>query len=301
MRILITGISGQVGGALLSRFPDHVVIGADRGMLDLSRPDEIANVLDRVAPDLIINPAAYTAVDRAESDQATAFLVNGEAPGAIARWATARKVPLIHFSTDYVFDGSGERPWREDDRPNPLSVYGASKLAGEEAVRAAGGIFLIIRTSWVYAATGKNFLRTIARLACERSELRVVADQFGAPTSASLIADAVTKIVGRDLKSISSLWANAAGIVHLTASGTTSWHGFACAIAEGLKARGVVLSVERIQPIQTIEYPTPAKRPLNSRLDLSRLQRGFNIVLSEWSDALAPELDLLAEELRTPE
>ena len=184
MRILVTGVSGQVGGALVARLPaSATVLAADRSVLDLAAPQTIAGTLDRLAPDIVFNPAAYTAVDKAEDEPELAMRVNAEAPGAMARWAAARDVPLIHFSTDYVFDGSGERAWREDDAPQPLSVYGATKLAGENEIRSAGGTFLIVRTSWVYAAEGKNFLRTIARLARERSELRIVADQIGAPTS----------------------------------------------------------------------------------------------------------------------
>ncbi len=166
MRILLTGVTGQVGAALrapLARAGS--LVAADRNRLDLARPERVASVLDDIAPDLIVNPAAYTAVDRAEDERELAFCVNAEAPGAMARWAASRGVPLVHFSTDYVFDGGGARPWREDDATGPLSAYGASKLAGEDAIRAAGGPHLVIRTSWVYAATGANFLRTVARLA----------------------------------------------------------------------------------------------------------------------------------------
>jgi dTDP-4-dehydrorhamnose reductase len=182
MRILLTGVTGQVGAALRASLETlGSVVAADRNLLDLSRPELLAAALDRTAPELVVNRAAYTAVDRAEDERELAFRVNGEAPGVIARWAAGRGVPLVHFSTDYVFDGSGERPWREDDPTGPLSAYGASKLAGEDAIRSAGGPHLIIRTSWVCAAVGSNFLRTIARLTRERRELRIVADQVGAP------------------------------------------------------------------------------------------------------------------------
>ena len=198
MRILLTGVTGQVGAALRAPLEcAGALVAADRSRLDLAQPENMAAALDEMAPDLIVNPAAYTAVDRAEDERELAFRVNAEAPGAMARWAASRGVPLIHFSTDYVFDGGGTRAWREDDATGPLSVYGASKLAGEDAIRSAGGPHLVVRTSWVYAATGANFLRTIARLARERDELRIVADQIGAPTSARLIADAVAKIVGK--------------------------------------------------------------------------------------------------------
>jgi dTDP-4-dehydrorhamnose reductase len=298
MRILVTGVTGQVGGALVKRLgPEGSIIAAGRGQLDLARPAELAGSLDRLAPDLIINPAAYTAVDRAEDERALAFRVNAEAPDAVARWAAARGVPLIHFSTDYVFDGSSDRPWREDDPTNPLSAYGASKLAGETAIRAAGGPSLIVRTSWVYAAHGANFLRTIARLARERKELRIVADQWGAPTSARLIADVVVTIVRNNPGALAERFAAAAGLLNVAASGATTWHGFAVAIVEGLKARGIALAVESIVPITTADYPTKAKRPANSRFDPTRLKDIFHITTPDWGGVLAVELDQLAAEL----
>lgn len=298
MRILLTGASGQVGGALLPRLQKHDVIVADRKMLDLARPEKFGEVLDRLAPDVIINPAAYTAVDKAEDERELAMIVNASAPAALARWARPRNVPLVHFSTDYVFDGTGERPWREDDAPSPLSVYGASKLAGEDAVRAAGGTFLIVRTSWVYAAEGTNFLRSIARLARDREELRVVADQVGAPTSAALIGDAIAGMVVGNLDDFRARCKQATGLVHLAASGETSWYGFAGAIIDGLKERGVALAVETVHPIRSDEYPSRAKRPHNSRLDLTRLGEAFGFSPPDWRIALIPELDRIAKELR---
>jgi dTDP-4-dehydrorhamnose reductase len=301
MRILVTGASGQVGRALLARLPrlpcGAAIIAADRAMLDLSAPQAIAATLDRLAPGFIINAAAYTAVDRAEEEPALALRVNAAAPGAIARWAASRAVPLIHFSTDYVFDGAGATPWREDDKARPLSAYGTSKLAGEQAIRAAGGAFLIARTSWVYAAHGANFLRTIVDLARERTELRIVADQIGAPTSAALIADAVAEILSAGAEDLRRRFAEAGGLVHLAASGETSRHGFASAIIAGLRERGVPLAAERVTPIGTDEYPARALRPRNSRLDLGRLKKVFGITPPDWQSALAPELDEVAREL----
>jgi dTDP-4-dehydrorhamnose reductase len=301
MRILLTGVTGQVGGALLEPLRTvGLVVAADRRQLDLARPERIRSALERIAPDLVVNPAAYTAVDRAEDERELAFRINAEAPGAIAHWTAERGVTFIHFSTDYVFDGAGVRPWREDDPTGPLSAYGASKLAGEKAIRGVGAPHLIVRTSWVYAARGTNFLRTIARIAQERTELRIVADQFGAPTSARLIAEAVAGIVTAGGGTLADRFAAARGLVHLTAAGETSWHGFAAAIVEGLRARGVTLAATRVVPIATVDYPTKAKRPANSRLDLTRLESVFGIKPRRWDDALAAELDQLASELSAP-
>jgi dTDP-4-dehydrorhamnose reductase len=298
MRILVTGVTGQVGGALVPRL-QHLgtILPLDEVALDFANLSGMAEILDRVAPDFIINPAAFTAVDKAEDEPEFADRVNAEAPAVLARWAKRHDVPLIHFSTDYVYDGHGDTPWREDDEARPLSVYGSSKLAGENEVRSSGCCFLIVRTCWVYAAQGKNFLRTIARLAQERKELRIVADQIGAPTSAALIADAIVAMLKDGPERFRNLRTEAGGLVHVAASGQTSWHGFACAIIEGLRDRGVPLAVQDVTPISTDEYPTRAKRPHNSRLDLSRLQKIFGIEPPHWQEALAPELDEVAREI----
>jgi dTDP-4-dehydrorhamnose reductase len=297
MRIVLTGVTGQVGRALLGplgRFAD--VIPADRSVLNLAKPEELSRELDRIAPDLIINPAAYTAVDRAEDERELAFSVNADAPSVIARFAARRGVPLVHFSTDYVFDGGGEASWQEDSRTSPLSVYGASKLAGEEAIRAAGGSHLIVRVSWVYAAQGTNFLNTMVRLARERSELRVVADQVGAPTSARVIADVISRLLESDPGDIPRLFAQANGILNIATSGETSWYGFANRIVDGLRKRSCRLSVRSIVPLRSDEYPTRAQRPRNSRLSLVRLREAFDVVTPFWHEALEVELDQLVRD-----
>lgn len=294
MRILLTGVSGQVGSALRAPLSEFAtLLPADRGQLDLSQPATLSSALDRLKPDLIVNPAAYTAVDLAEDERELAFRVNSDAPAAMAQWAARHGVPLLHFSTDYVFDGSGETAWREVDAPAPLSVYGSSKLAGERAIMSAGGRHLIVRTSWVYAAQGKNFLRTIARLAGERKELRIVADQFGAPTSARIIADAVVRILRKEWRDSGDLFKHDGGLINVSASGATTWHGFAHAILAGLTRRGVKLETEQLVAIATSEYPTKATRPRNSRLDHQRLNDRYGIVMPSWRAALALELDEL--------
>jgi dTDP-4-dehydrorhamnose reductase len=299
MRILLTGVTGQVGRALVTPLAwIGTVVPADRSVLNLAEPAALSGALDRLAPELIVNPAAYTAVDRAEDERDLAFTINGEAPGEIAAWGARRNVPLIHFSTDYVFDGRGKTPWREDSPTAPLSVYGESKLAGEEAIRAADGTYLIVRTSWVYAAQGTNFLRTIARLARERSELKIVADQIGAPTSTITIADAVTGLLAAEPHNLKASFKRARGIINMAASGETSWHGFASAIVEGLGRRGVELAVKSILPLRTEDYPTKANRPHNSRFDLARLREVFDVTTPSWREALEVELDLLAPEMR---
>jgi dTDP-4-dehydrorhamnose reductase len=285
MRILVTGVSGQVGRALKSELRRHDVIAADRNVMNLSRPNEIGRALEELKPELIVNPAAYTAVDQAESEQSLARQVNAIAPCVMANWAATHDVPIIHFSTDYVFDGRGDRPWREDDTALPLSVYGKTKRDGELAVRAAGGVCLIVRSSWIYSAMGKCFLDTITRLARQREILRV------------LLAHTVALMIGDHIELFRERCKKSGGLVHLAASGETSWHGFACATVEGLRRRKVDLAVREIIPIPTSDYSTPARRPHNSRLELTRLASVFGIQTAGWRAGLEQELDLLAAEM----
>lgn len=302
-KILLTGINGQVGHALnhlLSKDTlfAHAVIGLDRTQLDLTNQDEIRLAVKHFKPDVIINPAAYTAVDKAETEPELAYAINADAPRILAEEAAKVGARLIHFSTDYVYPGTKQSPYTEEDETAPLSVYGKSKLAGEEAIRSVGLPHLIFRTSWVYGTYGNNFLKTILRLAKERESLRIVADQVGAPTSSQSIAEAVLKVLVYLKSEISS--SEVSGIYHLVNAGQTSWHGFATAIVEEYarlqSTRGwppLKVTPSAIQGITTQEYPTPAARPENSRLDCSKLARGFSIKLPDWRDALVAELQQL--------
>ncbi len=281
MKILITGQHGQVSQALqahLQGLGELMVLGSNQ--LDQAKPDQIREQIRTHRPDLIINAAAHTAVDQAESEPDAAFAINAIAPGILAQEAKALGIPLIHYSTDYVFDGSKPAPYTEADTPNPLSVYGQSKLAGEQAIAAAGGQYLILRTSWVYSNQGKNFLLTMQRLLQEKPQMRIVADQIGAPTWAGTIAGSTRALIERWLAGEAGEW----GIYHLTAQGETSWFGFAQAIGEHLHADGKACA--ELEAIPSSAYPTPAKRPLNSRLDCSRLQQQWHVSQPHWQDAL---------------
>lgn len=281
MKILITGQHGQVSQALqahLQGLGELMVLGSKQ--LDLAKPDQIREQIRAHRPDLIINAAAHTAVDQAESEPDAAFAINAIAPSILAQEAKALGIPLIHYSTDYVFDGSKPAPYNEADTPNPLSVYGQSKLAGEQAIAAAGGQYLILRTSWVYSNQGKNFLLTMQRLLQEKPQMRIVADQIGAPTWAGTIAGSTRALIERWLAGEAGEW----GIYHLTAQGETSWFGFAQAIGEHLHADGKACA--ELEAIPSSAYPTPAKRPLNSRLDCSRLQQQWHVSQPHWQDAL---------------
>jgi len=281
LRILIIGQNGQVSQALQKRLAavgELIVLGSSQ--LDMARTDDIRAPIDALRPDLIINAAAHTAVDQAESEAERAFAINATAPGVLARAALGLGVPLFHYSTDYVFDGRKPEPYTEDDAPNPLSVYGRSKLAGEEVIREAGGQHLILRTSWVYSNAGRNFLLTMQRLLQEKPHLRVVADQIGAPTWAGTIADSTAKLIERWQAGQCGAW----GTYHLTAQGQTSWFGFAQAIGENLVEQHKPCAV--LEPIPSSEYPTPAPRPLNSRLDCTRLLREWGVSQPDWRSAL---------------
>ena len=280
MRILLTGVNGQVGWELQRTLaPLGEVIAADRSLLDLADTASIRRRVAAIAPDLIVNPAAYTAVDKGESEPDLAHAINAAAPGELA----ACGVPLVHFSTDYVFDGTKAGAYTEADAPNPLGVYGTSKLAGEAAVARAGIPHLILRTSWVYGLRGRNFLLTMQKLARERDALSVVDDQFGAPTWSRLIAEATALVVARWLDR-SDLTASS-GVYHLTCGGRTSWHGFTAAILAHLAANESKLA--RLTAIPTSGYPTPAARPANSQLDCGKLADAFGVRLPDWEQALA--------------
>jgi dTDP-4-dehydrorhamnose reductase len=277
-RILLTGRNGQVGWELQRTLaPLGEVVAVDRQVLDLSNPDSIRATIREIKPDLIVNPAAYTAVDKAESEPDLAMAVNGVAPGIMAEEAKKLGAALIHYSTDYVFDGRNATPYTEDDIPNPINVYGRTKLAGEDAIRAAGIPHLILRTSWVYGMRGKNFLLTIQRLARERDELKIVDDQIGAPTWSRMIAEATCQItaqLGSDLMDVS-------GIYNLTAGGLTSWHGFTREILRNMQL------ATKLTPIPSTAYPLPAARPLYSLLSGNKLSTTFGLSLPVWDTSLA--------------
>ena len=288
-KLLLLGGNGQVGRELRrSLAPLGTVIVTTRDGSDadeianFDQPDTVAALVMRIAPDVVVNAAAYTAVDQAETEADAAFRANTASPAAIAQACAAIDARLLHYSTDYVFDGTATQPYREDDATAPLGVYGASKLAGEVAIRASGARHMILRAAWVYAAHGKNFLRTMLRLAGERDELRVVADPFGAPTPAGWIADASAQVLRSD--------AGIVGTWHLTAASETSWHGFAEAIFAEAEALGVLTRKPRVLPISTADYPTPAKRPAYSVLETAKLRQDFGIIPPLWREGLRQTL-----------
>ncbi len=288
MKILLTGKNGQLGWELqrtLSALGE--VIALDQADMDLANPDAIIKICHDVKPDLIVNPAAYTAVDKAEAEPALALAINGTAPGILAQEAQRLGAALIHYSTDYVFDGCKTTPYIEHDTPNPQSVYGSTKLAGERAIQAVDVPHLIFRTAWVYGQRGKNFLLTMQRLAREKPLLKVVDDQIGAPTWCRLLAEATAHIVAQGLArrqgvaDMTDYIRQHSGVYHMTCTGHTSWHGFAGAILS--REAGVIA---QLQAIPSAEYPTPAVRPAYSVLDNTRLAQTFGIMLPDWMAAL---------------
>ena len=285
MKILLLGKNGQVGWELQRALaPLGTLVACDFDTpapmaADFSQPESLAALVAAVQPDVIVNAAAHTAVDKAESEPALAEALNATAPAVLAREAAARGAWLVHYSTDYVFDGSGSSPRSENAPTGPLSVYGSTKLAGEQAIAASGCRHLIFRTSWVYAARGGNFAKTMLKLAAERDALNVIADQWGAPTSAELLADvtahALRQAMGRP---------ELGGLYHCVAGGETTWHAYAQLVIEHARAAGMPIKVaaDAVRPIPTTAYPTPATRPLNSRLDTSRLRSAFGLHLPDW-------------------
>lgn len=285
MNILLLGKNGQVGWELQRALaPLGNLVALERSGLgglagDLSKPEGLRETVREIKPTVIVNAAAYTAVDDAEEDRQTASRVNAEAVHILAEEARALDALLVHYSTDYVFDGSGSSAWREGDTVAPLNHYGASKLAGEQAIQTQGCRHLIFRTSWVYAARRRNFLATMAKLIQERGTLKVINDQVGAPTGAELIAD-----VSAHATRYAQLNPEQAGVFHLAAAGETSWHGYACFIAEWLKCQGIAIQAtpDCIEPVPTTAWPTPAQRPLNSRLNTAKLEHAFGLHLPSW-------------------
>ena len=286
MRIAVIGERGQLASSLRERAAKGWrFLGRDA--VDLTRPADFDAVLDREAPDVLINAAAYTAVDRAESESEAAFAVNEQAPAALARWCARHRVAFVHVSTDYVFDGSGEQAWQENDQPRPLNVYGASKLAGERAVLESGAQGLVLRTSWVHSPYAGNFVKTMLRLAAERDRLDIVADQRGAPTSAQDLADAIAALLPllRD--------GRVEGLYHCAAAGVTNWADFAQAIFEGGRARGLMPRLPAIRRLASADYPVAARRPLNSVLSSGRLLERTGIALPGWRLGLQRTLDAM--------
>jgi dTDP-4-dehydrorhamnose reductase len=292
VRILLTGASGQVGGELLETLkPMGEVVAPTRSQMDLANASSVRETIRAVRPRWVVNPGAYTAVDKAESEPELAYAINAEAVRVIGQEARAIGAGVIHFSTDYVFDGSGSAPYRETDATRPVSVYGASKLAGEIALTDSDAGSLIFRTSWVYGARGKNFLLTILKLARERETLRVVADQYGAPTWSRDLAKMTAEVMGQCEatargRELADVLADVGGVYHAAGAGEATWHGFAAQAVELRRESEPGVPFAQIEAITTAEYPTPAKRPANSRMDCSRLRERFGWKMMDWQDSL---------------
>jgi dTDP-4-dehydrorhamnose reductase len=297
MRLLVTGANGQIGWELArSLMPLGRVTAMNRDACDLARPETLPEIVRDAKPDVLVNAAGYTAVDKAEGEESLATLINATAVGVLAQTAHEIGALLVHYSTDYVFDGAKDGPYGEDDPPGPLNAYGRSKLGGETAIREAGGAHLILRTSWIYATRGRNFLNTIQRLARDGKELRVVDDQVGAPTWARNLADATAHVI-RQARQEQTRGQFRSDILHMTAGGSTSWHGFAQAILHA-SARPPALPVPEVQAIASREYPTPAIRPKNSVLCCKRLRERFELALPDWRVGLA---SCLADDRMAPQ
>jgi dTDP-4-dehydrorhamnose reductase len=295
MRILLLGSGGQVGHELrrsLALLGD--VVALDQPQVDLADPRGLPPIVRAASPDVIVNAAAYTAVDRAEQEPDVAHAVNATSVGVLADEARTRGALLVHFSTDYVYPGTGERPWTETDATAPVNAYGRSKLAGDVAIAQSGCRHVILRTSWVYASRGKNFVRTILRLAAERDHLRVVDDQFGVPTSASFLADVTARVIDRHMMGGGG---GGAGVYHAVPGGVTTWFGVAGAVLQRARSRGFVprLLDGGLMPCTTAEYPLPAARPMNSRLDTARLRSDYGVQCGDWRDDLHRVVDELME------
>ena len=313
MKILLLGANGQLGrtfldhgglatrGELVAATRDGTLTDGGRGQtIDLSAPGGLPAIFDRLRPDVIVNAAAHTAVDRAEHEESLATRVNGEAVGVLGRWAAAHGALVIHYSTDYVFDGKQSRPYAVDAPTAPLGAYGRSKLVGEVALRNSGAKYLLLRTGWVYAAHGKNFLNTMLRLAAERDELRVVADQHGAPTDTKLIVTASLTALDTWQRSDAAARQRLQGTQHLVASGVTTWHGFATAIFEEAVAQGLLARTPRVVPITSAEFPTPVQRPAWSVLDTAGFRETFGVALPDWQVGLRSVIAQLVDERAAP-
>ncbi len=287
MKILLTGVSGQIGAELQIQLRNlGEIIAVDRQMADLSQPDRLLERLERFQPDVIINPAAYTAVDKAESEPDLAYAVNAQSPGVLAEFAKKKGALFIHYSTDYVFDGAKHEPYLEIDQTNPINIYGRSKLAGELAVQKVGGEYLILRTAWVYSRTGHNFLNSMLRLISEREQLGIVSDQLGTPTSAKFLASRTVEIVQKAFEERAAGRFESA-VYHLTADGQATWYDFACAIKKQMADPTGEQALAEIKPISTEQYPTPAKRASYSVLDCRQITARYQFALPSWEDLLA--------------
>ena len=295
-RILIVGALGQVGRELQRSFAGSGdILCYDRDEVDIANPDQVREMIRATAPDLILNAAAYTAVDRAETEKELATAINATAPRVLGEEARRRDILLVHYSTDYVFDGSKNSPWQETDCPNPLNHYGASKLAGEQALEQVGGKYLIFRTSWVYGPHGNNFLLTILRLGRERDRLTIVDDQYGGPTTSTALAEATRSVVNAVVSGAHGNVEQWAGLYHLTCAGSTSWCGFT---REIFSRAGELLGtrIPQVLPIPTEAYPTPATRPRNSVLSNEKLRDRFGVQMPEWRVELARTIQRLQSE-----